>query len=90
MVTFMNAINETVRAIASRHVADSDEGGRTCLACGRPWPCDVRQIVAALAADTPRKSAPSLRLTSPAARRVPTVSTTRVRRRVPAAPTAAS
>jgi hypothetical protein len=35
-------------AIASRHVADADEGGRTCNACGRPWPCDVRTLTAML------------------------------------------
>jgi len=40
------ATNDTVHAIASRHFADADEGGRTCNACGRPWPCDVRSLIA--------------------------------------------
>jgi hypothetical protein len=39
------ATTDTVHAISSRHFADADEGGRTCNACGRPWPCDVRRLV---------------------------------------------
>jgi hypothetical protein len=40
-----------IRDIASRHEADPAEVGRTCQACGRPWPCDVRRIALALALD---------------------------------------
>ena len=83
-------MNDTVLAIASRHFADSDEGGRTCRACGRPWPCDVRQIVASLTSD-PQKATRIVGLTTNGAahRRTP-VTTTRPRRRVPAAPSIAS
>lgn len=42
------ATNDRMYAIASRHFADADEGGRTCNACGRPWPCDVRMLSAIL------------------------------------------
>jgi hypothetical protein len=36
-----------IQGVVSRHVEDPDEAGRTCLACGRPWPCDVRQLAEA-------------------------------------------
>jgi hypothetical protein len=36
-----------IQNVVSRHCEDSDEAGRTCLACGRPWPCDVRQLAVA-------------------------------------------
>jgi hypothetical protein len=42
------ATKDSMFAITSRHVADADEGGRTCNACGRPWPCDVRTLTAML------------------------------------------
>jgi hypothetical protein len=47
MVSDMATI-DSMFAITSRHVADADEGGRTCNACGRPWPCDVRTLTAML------------------------------------------
>ncbi len=36
-----------IQGVVSRHLEDPDEAGRTCLACGRPWPCDVRQLAEA-------------------------------------------
>ncbi|HET9520503.1 MAG TPA: hypothetical protein VFO73_05635 [Candidatus Limnocylindrales bacterium] len=83
--------NDPVLAIASRHVADSEEGGRTCRACGRPWPCDVRLIVAALEA-SPRKTRSIAGLTTNGATRraASPVAPSRSRRRLPASPTVAS
>ena len=37
-----------IESIVSRHHADPTESGRTCRACGRPWPCDVQQIATVL------------------------------------------
>jgi hypothetical protein len=81
--------NDTVQAIASRHFADSDEGGRTCRACGRPWPCDVRQIVVALTM-SPTATALVGGLTTNAARRVTPVVPSRSRRRVAVTPSVSS
>jgi hypothetical protein len=41
----------TALSIIVRHVEDADEGGRVCRDCGRPWPCDVRRLVDAMAAE---------------------------------------
>ena len=80
-------MNDTVLAIASRHVADVDEGGRSCRACGRPWPCDVRQIVAALVV-SPRATVHGA---SPATvRRTAPATATRTRRREHVTPTVQS
>jgi hypothetical protein len=46
MTTTMTALS-----IIVRHVEDADEGGRVCRDCGRPWPCDVRRLVDAMAAE---------------------------------------
>src|SRR5512132_618457 len=77
-------MNDTALAIASRHIADTDEAGRTCRACGRPWPCDVRQIVAALTV-SPRATTHRATLTT--THRATPVGTTRTRRRSPATST---
>ena len=45
-----------IQGVVSRHVEDPDEAGRTCLACGRPWPCDVRQLAEAFGW-TPKRAA---------------------------------
>jgi hypothetical protein len=83
--------NDTVLAIASRHVADSDEGGRTCRACGRPWPCDVQLMVAAIEASPWTARSIAGLTTSGATRRVASpVAPSRSRRRLPATPTVAS
>jgi hypothetical protein len=47
-----------IQGVVSRHVEDPDEAGRTCLACGRPWPCDVRQLAVAFGW-TPKRAAAS-------------------------------
>ena len=44
----MTTGNATVSQIAKGHFADPDENSRSCRGCGRPWPCDVHQIVLAL------------------------------------------
>ncbi|HET9521251.1 MAG TPA: hypothetical protein VFO73_09425 [Candidatus Limnocylindrales bacterium] len=41
----------TALSIIVRHVEDADEGGLVCHDCGRPWPCDVRRLVDAMAAE---------------------------------------
>jgi hypothetical protein len=88
MVTVMK-MDDTVLAIASRHFADSDEGGRTCHACGLPWPCDVRQIIAVLAI-TPQATTRTDGPTTNAARPLTLVASTRSRRRAAPTPTTAS
>ena len=45
--TAMALTARQIQGVVSRHVEDTDEAGRTCLACGRPWPCDVRQLAEA-------------------------------------------
>jgi hypothetical protein len=50
-------------AIIVRHVEDADEGGRTCRACGLPWPCDVRLLVDAMIAEAHVLTPPPLSLT---------------------------
>jgi hypothetical protein len=83
--------NDTVLAIATRHVADSDEGGRTCRACGRPWPCDVRLIVAAIEASPWKTRTIAGLTTNGVTRRVASpVAPSRSRRRLPTTPTVAS
>jgi hypothetical protein len=59
------AIMTTISALAIivRHVEDADEGGRTCRACGRPWPCDVRNLVDAMTAEARLVAAAPLSLT---------------------------
>jgi hypothetical protein len=48
-----------VATIVGRHRQDAVEDGRTCRACGRPWPCDVRLIAVALAVGEMRQVARS-------------------------------
>jgi hypothetical protein len=50
-----------VATIVHRHRQDAVEDGRTCRACGNPWPCDVRLIAVALEAGAKPQAA---RLTS--------------------------
>lgn len=41
----------TALAIIVRHVEDSADPRGVCRACGLPWPCDVRRLVDAMAAE---------------------------------------
>ena len=66
----MTTPKQTIQSIAKRHFADDDEGGRTCHGCGRPWPCDVRKIVVALAV-TLEPTARGAASTNGTARRAP-------------------
>jgi hypothetical protein len=56
--TAMALTARQIQGVVSRHVEDPDEAGRTCLACGRPWPCDVRQLAVAFGW-TPKRAAAS-------------------------------
>jgi hypothetical protein len=70
--------------IAGRHRQDAVEGGRTCRACGCPWPCDVRLIAVALEVGEMRRAThPTTVSVAPtsAADRVPIKAATRSRTR---------
>jgi hypothetical protein len=41
----------TALAIIVRHVEDAADSRRVCRSCGLPWPCDVRRLVDAIAAE---------------------------------------
>jgi hypothetical protein len=73
-----------VATIAGRHRQDAVEDGRTCRACGCPWPCDVRLIAVALEVGAMRRAAHSTTVaTAPtsATVRVPIKAATRSRTR---------
>ena len=73
-----------VAIIVSRHREDAVEGGRTCRACGCPWPCDVSLIAVALEAGAMRRAAHPASVASAltsAAARVPVKAATRGRTR---------
>jgi hypothetical protein len=40
----MTRLPAAAQTIVGRHRADAAEFDRTCRACGRPWPCDVRLL----------------------------------------------
>jgi hypothetical protein len=44
----MTLTSRQIQNVVSRHYEDPEDRGRSCRACGRPWPCDVRQIALAL------------------------------------------
>jgi hypothetical protein len=44
----MTLTSRQIQNVVSRHYEDLEDRGRSCRACGRPWPCDVRQIAVAL------------------------------------------
>jgi hypothetical protein len=44
----MTLSSRQIQEVVSRHNEDPGDRGRSCRACGRPWPCDVRQIALAL------------------------------------------
>lgn len=44
----MTLTSRQIQDVVSRHYEDPEDRGRSCRACGRPWPCDVRQIALAL------------------------------------------
>jgi hypothetical protein len=44
----MTLTSRQIQQVVSRHFEDPADRGRSCRACGRPWPCDVRQIALAL------------------------------------------
>jgi len=72
-----------VATIAGRHRQDAVEDGRTCRACGCPWPCDVRLIAVALDAGAMRRAAhpTTVAIVPTSAPRVPINATTRSRTR---------
>jgi hypothetical protein len=71
-----------VATIVHRHRQDAVEDGRTCRACGSPWPCDVRLMAVALEAGARRQAmrpttvAPAL---TSVANRAPVAAATRSR-----------
>jgi hypothetical protein len=71
-----------VATIVHRHRQDGVEDGRTCRACGSPWPCDVRLIAVALEAGARRQAMrPTTVAPAPApiANRVPVAAASRSR-----------
>ena len=54
----MNHTASTQRIVA-RHRPEHDETDRCCVACGRPWPCDVELLARDLAVNPPFASVPT-------------------------------